>query len=57
MDGGHVAVASPLSELEPQAVTVDAWVMRASSPGTYRYIVAKGANACEAASLYVGSRI
>ena len=43
--------------LEPAAsVTVSAWVRSARSPGAFRYIVAKGANGCIAASygLYSG---
>lgn len=43
--------------LEPAAaVTVSAWFKNSGSPGTYRYIVAKGANECIAASygLYSG---
>jgi hypothetical protein len=43
--------------LEPAAsVTVSAWVRSAGSPGAFRYIVAKGANGCIAASygLYSG---
>ncbi|HWD76367.1 MAG TPA: LamG domain-containing protein [Solirubrobacteraceae bacterium] len=43
--------------LEPaSAVTVSAWVRHAGSPGDYRYIVAKGATGCIAASygLYTG---
>ena len=42
--------------LEAEAFTVDAWV-RGSTPGPFRYLVAKGADGCEAASfgLYTGS--
>lgn len=53
---GQVRVADSPS-LEPAtAVSVSAWVMHAGSPGRYRYIVAKGATACSAASygLYTG---
>jgi len=44
------------ASLEPSRVTVDAWV-RATSPGSHRYIVGKGAKGCTAASyaLYTGS--
>ena len=38
---------SPL--LEPQNITVDAWV-RSSDPGSYAYILSKGASACTAGS-------
>ena len=43
--------------LEPENVTVDAWVRAAGSPGRYRYIVAKGADACGGSSyaLYTGT--
>ena len=37
-------------------MTVSAWIKHAGSPGNYRYVVAKGANGCIAASygLYSG---
>ena len=43
--------------LEPATVSVSAWVDSSASPGIYRYVVAKGANGCSAASygLYTGS--
>jgi len=47
---------SPL--LEPStAVSVSAWVMHAGSPGSYRYILAKGATGCISASyaLFTGA--
>jgi hypothetical protein len=53
---GKVKVPNSRS-LEPaSAVTVSAWVRHAGSPGDYRYIVAKGATGCIAASygLYTG---
>lgn len=56
LDGsGHVAVAAA-SSLDPAAVTVTAWVKRTGSPGAFKYIVAKGATGCVAASfgLYSG---
>jgi Concanavalin A-like lectin/glucanases superfamily len=43
-------VLNPGSVLEPATVTVLAWVKRSGSPGNYKYIVAKGARACNAAS-------
>jgi len=46
------------AELESMttAITVDAWVKAASSPGTFRYILAKGASANAASyALYTGS--
>jgi hypothetical protein len=42
--------------LEPTTITVDAWV-KSTAPGTFRYILSKGASACDASSyaLYTGS--
>lgn len=57
-DGSTAGVRVPNSAaLEPASVTVSAWVNSSASPGIYRYIVAKGANACSAASygLYTGA--
>jgi Concanavalin A-like lectin/glucanases superfamily len=56
-NGNAAAVNVPDSpSLEPEAVSVSAWVNSSASPGSYRYIVAKGANGCLAASygLYTG---
>jgi hypothetical protein len=56
-DGSTAAVKVPDSPtLEPAAVSVSAWVNSSASPGSYRYVVAKGANGCFAASygLYTG---
>lgn len=53
---GQVRVPDSAS-LEPTtAVSVSAWVKHAGSPGTYRYIVSKGATSCLSASygLYTG---
>src|SRR5947209_13620948 len=53
---GEVKVADN-DALEPSAaVTVSAWFKHGGSPGTFRYIVAKGGNGCVAASygLYSG---
>ncbi len=53
---GEVRVADN-TVLEPRStVTVSAWVKQAGSPGAFRYVVAKGANGCIAASygLYSG---
>jgi hypothetical protein len=55
-DTGWVEVPGSPS-LEPSsAVTVSAWVRNTGSPGAYRYILAKGATGCVAASygLYTG---
>lgn len=57
-DGSTARVDVPDgSSLEPSsAVTVTAYVKAAASPGAFKYIVAKGASACNAASyaLYSG---
>jgi len=56
-NGNAAAVVVPNSRsLEPAAVSVSAWVNSSASPGSYKYIVAKGASACQAASygLYTG---
>jgi concanavalin A-like lectin/glucanase superfamily protein len=53
---GQVKV-SDNNALEPSgAVTASVWFRHSGSPGTYRYIVAKGGNGCVAASygLYTG---
>jgi Concanavalin A-like lectin/glucanases superfamily len=52
---GRVHVQSTTA-LEPATVTAAAWVRATGSPGTFRYIVAKGASFCNAASyaLYTG---
>jgi hypothetical protein len=43
--------------LEPPRLTVEAWVRSPGTPGTYRYVVSKGATACNASSygIYTGS--
>ncbi|HUN79214.1 MAG TPA: LamG domain-containing protein [Solirubrobacteraceae bacterium] len=56
-DGSTAAVrVADNPALEPAQVTVSAWVKAAASPGIYRYVLAKGANGCAAASygLYTG---
>ncbi len=57
-DGNADAVNVPGSPaLEPATVSVSAWVNSSSSPGDFKYILAKGANSCLAASyaLYTGA--
>jgi hypothetical protein len=45
--GGDGAVALPDSAaLEPDSITVAAWVRRVGSPGAYRYVFSKGASSC-----------
>jgi hypothetical protein len=56
-DGTGQVKVSDKTALEPQsAVTVSAWVRQNGSPGDFRYVLAKGANNCIAASygLYSG---
>jgi Concanavalin A-like lectin/glucanases superfamily len=36
--------------LEPQQITVGAWMKASQSPGTYRYLIAKGTQECVASS-------
>jgi PKD repeat protein len=45
------------SALEPQALSVVAWVKAGASPGTLKYVVAQGDNGCSAASwaIYTGN--
>ncbi|MGK2936530.1 MAG: LamG-like jellyroll fold domain-containing protein [Solirubrobacteraceae bacterium] len=45
---GAWAPSSPA--LEPTRLSVVAWVKRTGSPGTYRYLVGKGANGCSGPS-------
>jgi hypothetical protein len=57
-NGNAAAVRiSDSSSLDPASVSVSAWVNSSASPGNYKYIVAKGANGCLAASygLYTGA--
>ncbi|HEX2462269.1 MAG TPA: PxKF domain-containing protein, partial [Vicinamibacterales bacterium] len=53
---GYVRVPSATS-LESQTITAEAWVKHSGTPGDFRYILAKGANANFAASyaLYSGN--
>ena len=45
------------SLLEPQTITIETWVRRSGSPGTFNYIASKGASGCNTASyaLYTGA--
>lgn len=56
-DGGTARIQIPDSaSLEPRTVSVSAWIERSGSPGDWKYILAKGAADCIAASygLYSG---
>jgi hypothetical protein len=56
-DGGDAVVLPDSRMLEPQQVSIEAWVRRQGSPGAYAYVVSKGARACDAGSygLYTGA--
>lgn len=56
--GGDDFVRVPDSpSLESSNVTVSAWVRNSGSPGTFQYVIGKGAQRCDAASyaLYTGA--
>jgi hypothetical protein len=55
---GDDEVSMPDSpNLEPSRLTVEAWVRNAGTPGQFRYVVAKGADACRLSSygVYTGT--
>jgi Concanavalin A-like lectin/glucanases superfamily len=57
-NGNAAAVrVSDSPSLDPASVSVSAWVNSSTSPGSYKYILAKGGNGCIAASygLYTGA--
>jgi hypothetical protein len=56
-DGDDEVLMPDSPGLEPARLTVDAWVRNATTPGSYRYVVSKGATACSASSygLYTGA--
>jgi len=49
-DGGDFVSVPDSASLEPQQMTVSAWFRGTGSPGTFRYLVAKGSNVCESSS-------
>jgi hypothetical protein len=49
-DGNDFVKIPDASSLEPKAITVAAWFRGASSPGPFKYIVSKGAHACDSGS-------
>jgi hypothetical protein len=49
-DGGGEVVLPDAPALEPARISVAAWVRHIGSPGSYRYVVAKGASGCFRAS-------
>ncbi len=56
-NGTNATIAVPTSTaLEPNSVTVEAWVKASGSPGQYRYIVSKGAQSGNSSyALYTGT--
>jgi hypothetical protein len=54
--GGQYVTVPDSAALEPAHVTVDAWVRRSGSPGTWRYVLSKGSVGCDrsAYGLYSG---
>jgi hypothetical protein len=55
-DNDYVTIPDS-SHLEPQRLTLSAWFRGTSTPGQYKYVVAKGASACESSSygLFTGA--
>ncbi len=49
-DGSDVVTIARSPSLEPQRLTVSAWLRAATSPGANKYVVAKGAQSCDASS-------
>lgn len=49
-DGNEFVTIPDDNSLEPQEMTVSAWVKAPTSPGTFRYVIAKGGDACVSAS-------
>jgi hypothetical protein len=56
-DGGDAVVLPDSRTLEPQQVSIEAWVRRQGTPGVYAYVLSKGARACDTSSygLYTGA--
>jgi concanavalin A-like lectin/glucanase superfamily protein len=54
--GGQYVAVPDSAALEPAHVTVDTWVRRSGSPGTWRYVLSKGSVGCDrsAYGLYSG---
>jgi hypothetical protein len=55
-DGGEFVTIPDSSDLEPAQLTVSTWFRNNGTPGNFKYLVAKGSNACLSASygLYTG---
>jgi hypothetical protein len=50
MDGDDFVVMPDTASLRPKRVTVEAWVRAPTSPGLFKYVMAKGGDGCEAGS-------
>jgi hypothetical protein len=50
LDGNDYVVMPDTASLHPQQVTVSAWVRASTQPGSFKYIVVKGGQGCEAGS-------
>jgi hypothetical protein len=55
-DGSDRVTIPDSTRLEPERISVEAWVRRSGSPGQWRYVVSKGATTCWTSSygLYSG---
>jgi concanavalin A-like lectin/glucanase superfamily protein len=55
-DGGDAVVVPDSAALEPANLSIEAWVRRLGTPGTYAYVVSKGSRGCDFSSygLYTG---
>jgi hypothetical protein len=51
-DGNDFVSIPDAPELRPQTLTVSSWFRGDSTPGQYKYIVAKGADGCQGAGSY-----
>jgi hypothetical protein len=49
-DGNDFVRIPDAPELKTQKLTVSAWVRGSGTPGTYRYIIGKGANGCQSSA-------
>ena len=50
LDGNDFIAMPDTASLRPQRVTIEAWVRAPKSPGTHKYVFAKGGDRCEASS-------
>ena len=57
-DGEDFVTIPASRSLEPRRLTVSTWLKRDTTPGLFKYIVAKGGQACDSASygMYTGSQ-